>query len=142
MMVGEVSAQNKTSFNNLDSLFTVEDRPVVVFFHAEWCKFCHQMKQTTLNDNGMSNSLDSNFYFIPFDVETREDVQYGGQVFSYNPTGTNTGIHEIALELTRIEDQIELSALCVFNSQNEVLFQHNGLMSVEELEVVLGALRN
>ena len=75
-MVGEVSAQNKTSFNNLDSLFTVEDRPVVVFFQAEWCKFCHQMKQTTLSDNGISNLLDSNFYFIPFDVETREDVQY------------------------------------------------------------------
>ena len=141
-MVGEVSAQNKTSFNDLDRLFAVEDRPVVVFFHAEWCKFCHQMKQTTLSDNGISNSLDSNFYFIPFDVETREDVQYSGQVFSYNPTGTNTGIHEIALELTTIEDQIELPALCVFHSQNEVLFQHNGLMSVEELEVVLDALRN
>ena len=141
-MVGEVSAQNKTAFNNLDSLFTVEDRPVVVFFQAEWCKFCHQMKQTTLSDNGISNLLDSNFYFIPFDVETREDVQYSGQVFSYNPTGTNTGIHEIALELTTIEYQIELPALCVFHSQNEVLFQHNGLMSVEELEVVLDALRN
>ena len=141
MSSGQAFAQNQNhTFEQLDSLLIVEDRPVVVLFHAEWCKFCHQMKQTTLLDKEVVESIETNFYLISFDVETRENISYSGVDFSFIPSGNDTGVHELALELTSFNGPLELPALCVFNSQNEVLFNHNGYLNSDEFLEILRAL--
>ena len=32
------------AFEDVDSLTAQEERLIVVFFHADWCKFCRQMQ--------------------------------------------------------------------------------------------------
>ena len=98
------------------------------------------MKQTTLLDKEVVESIETNFYFISFDVETRENIRYSGVDFSFIPSGNDTGIHELVLELTSFNGPLELPALCVFNSQNEVLFNHNGYLNSDEFLEILRAL--
>ncbi|MAO45979.1 MAG: hypothetical protein CL823_02405 [Crocinitomicaceae bacterium] len=99
------------------------------------------MQQTTLVYSTIVNTLNSDFYYISFDIDSPDDVNYKGRTFSYKPTGPTTGIHELALELSSYSGVLEPPFLLVFNSQNDVVFHHSGLLRNEELIEVLSRLK-
>lgn len=61
-------------FEQLDSLQMVEKKPVVVFFHTSWCKYCDIMNTITLKNVEVIKLLQQNFYFVKFDIETKDDI--------------------------------------------------------------------
>ena len=88
MVVGKLLLKIQITFEQLDSLLIIENRPVVVLFHAGGGKFCHQMKQTTLLDKEVVESIETNFYLISFDVETRENIGFSGVDFHLSQVET------------------------------------------------------
>ena len=135
------SAQlHSVGFEQLDSLKALEPRPVVVFVHTDWCKVCHRMEHTTFEDAQVVKQLNKRFYFVSLDAEQREDIVYRGHAFKYRPTGNGTGVHELATQLATVDGQVNYPTLSVLNVADEVVFQYAGLMEVEELLAVLGAV--
>ena len=53
-----------------------------------------------------------------------------GRCFATGRVGC-AGIHEWALELASVDGKITYPTLAVFNAQNEILFQHGGLLGEE-----------
>ena len=86
-------------FESLDSLQRQAPRTIVVFLHTDWCKYCHTMKNTTFKDQKVELLLNDHFYFVSFDGESEEDVEFLGRTFKYKSTGKNTGVHELAEQL-------------------------------------------
>ena len=54
------------------------------------------MENTTFKNQKVVNSINQNFYFIRFTAEEKQDINFTGKTFHSKPTGTNTGIHELA----------------------------------------------
>lgn len=89
-------SQLKTySFSQLDSLQVNEPKPVVVFLHTNWCKYCTLMNKSTLTNSKVIEELNTRFYFISFDAESREDICFNGVLYSYEPLGMNKGTHAL-----------------------------------------------
>jgi hypothetical protein len=63
------------------------------------------MENSTLK-KPVIKELNENFYFISFDAETKQDITFNNHTFRFKPTGTNTGIHELATALATIDDQV------------------------------------
>ncbi len=99
------------------------------------------MKNTTFQNNEMINTLNNNFYFIDLDAETKEDINYKNYIFRYKPTGTNTGVHELAEQLGTIKGKMNYPTISIINAKNEILFQYGGFMTAKELLVVLEELK-
>lgn len=117
-----------------------EGKLALAFFHADWCTICHGMRQTTLNDPRVAEMLNPHFLFLSFDAEQRESVDFAGQTFRYRPRGSDSGIHEWAMELATVDGKTHFPALTAFNSQHEIVFQHQGLLDPDALLLVLEEL--
>lgn len=128
------------SFEVMDSLQQIQKRKIIVFIHTDWCQFCLRMKATTFKNQEIIEKLNSNFYFIDLNAEERRDITFNNQLFRYKPSGNNVGVHELALQLGRINNQIVYPVLCVLNQKNEIIFQYNSYLSPKDFKILLQKL--
>lgn len=125
------------TFGQIDSLQRVEKRNVVVFIHTDWCKFCRMMEQTTFKNTELVSTLNRQFYFVSLDAEQRRDISFNGRTFRYKPSGANTGIHELAVELGTIDGQVSYPGICILNPGYEIVFSYNQFLSAADVLLVL-----
>ena len=58
------NAQQLYSFQEVDSLQQLSPRPVMVFVHTDWCKYCLMMEETTFKNEELIRELNLNFYCV------------------------------------------------------------------------------
>ncbi|MBX2816750.1 MAG: thioredoxin family protein [Saprospiraceae bacterium] len=129
------------TFSQVDSLQTTEARPLAVFLHTSWCQFCQNMRLTTLKNKEVVEMLNNDFYYISFDGESTENVDFRGRLYRYKPSGRDSGIHELALALGSVEGAISYPTFVIIGERNEIIFQHNAFLSGEQLATVLRQAR-
>ena len=128
------------SFEEIDILQQIQKRKTIVFIHTNWCQFCQRMKSTTFKNQEIIQKLNSDFYFIDFNAEEKGDISFNNRVFKYKPSGNNVGVHELALELGTMNNQIVYPILCVLNEKNEIILQYNNYLSPKDFKVILEKL--
>jgi thioredoxin-related protein len=129
------------SFEEIDSLQQIQKRKIIVFIHTDWCQYCQRMKQTTFKNREIIQKLNSDFYFVDFNAEEKQDITFNNQTFKYKPSGNNVGVHELALELGTINNQIVYPVLCVLNEKNEIMLQYNNYLSPKDFKILLEKLK-
>ncbi|MFH6997805.1 thioredoxin family protein [Flavobacterium sp. FlaQc-57] len=128
------------TFEQVDSLQQIQKRKIIIFIHTDWCQFCQRMKTTTFKNQEIINKLNSDFYFVDFNAEEKRNVIFNNQVFKYQPTGSNVGVHELALQLGTIKNQIVYPVLCVLNEKNEIILQYNNYLGPKDFNLLLEKL--
>lgn len=116
------------NFREIDSLQQIQKRKIIVFIHTDWCEFCQRMKATTFKNQKIIQKLNSDFYFIDLNAEEKRDIQFQNKTFKYQPSGNNVGVHELAIELGTINNQITYPVLCVLNENYEIIFQYSNYL--------------
>ena len=137
---GFCQLQNR-SFEAIDSLQQIQKRKIIVFIHTDWCQYCQKMKSTTFKNQEIIESLNSDFYFIDLNAEEKQDISFNNQTFKYQPTGNNVGVHELALQLGTMNNQIVYPVLCVLNEKNEIMLQYNNYLSPKDFKLLLEKLK-
>ena len=132
---------NYYSFEHLDSLEKGNSKPIIIFIHTEWCKYCQKMQNTTFKNDSVITLLNNKFYFVDFDAEEKRSVKFNGHTFNYKPTGSNTGIHELAEQLATVDQKISYPTLCFLNSKYEIIFQYNQYLNTHDLLNILHRLK-
>ncbi|MCR4033074.1 MULTISPECIES: thioredoxin family protein [Flavobacterium] len=129
------------TFEEVDSLQQIQKRKIIVFIHTDWCQFCQRMKTTTFKNQKIIQKLNSDFYFIDFNAEEKREVRFHNQTFAYKPSGNNVGVHELALQLGTINNQIVYPVLCVLNEKYEIIFQYNNYLDSNNFTNLLEKLK-
>ena len=129
------------SFEAIDSLQQIQKRKIIVFIHTDWCQYCQKMKSTTFKNQEIIQSLNSDFYFIDFNAEQKQDISFNNQTFKYQPAGNNVGVHELALQLGTMNNQIVYPVLCVLNEKNEIILQYNNYLNPKDFKLLLEKLK-
>ena len=138
-----VFAQLKTyRFEQIDSLQKIETRPLFVFIHTTWCKYCNAMEQTTFKDKIIIAELNKKYYAIFLNAETKEDIFFKNHLFKYKATGYNIGSHELAEQLANINGQIAFPTICILNPKTEIILQQSSYTSSADLKQILKNLSN
>ena len=137
----KVRAQN-VSFENLKDLQDSENRIVMVFIQTKWCRYCNGMKHSLFKNPSVLELLKKKFYLVILDGEENETIKFAGRDFRYKPTGRNTGVHELAIELGTVNDQVSYPAICFLNSRNEIVYQHSSYLEPPALVKLLKTISN
>lgn len=137
MLPSLMNAQHNWHFEQIDSLLQVEERPVVVFLHTDWCRYCEAMQQKSFSVEEVQAILSEKYYFVPFDAESEEEVLFRGHQFGFEPTGRGTGVHSLAKALGTIEGELAYPSLVVLNAEYEIIFQYAGFMNARSLTKIL-----
>lgn len=131
---------NTYTFEQVDSLQAVEKRPVLVFMHTRWCKYCGLLRHTTLKNSSIVELLNNKYYYIEFDAEEKRSVLFNKRQFVYRPTGLNTGLHQLATVLGDVNGMVSFPALCFLNTDYEIVFQYSQYLNSKELLSIITKL--
>lgn len=135
-------AQLKThTFEEVAQLSQENPKPIVVFVHTSWCKYCKMMENSTFKNEEIIRNLNNDFYFISFDAETKSDITVNQHTFKFNPTGTNTGIHELATALATVDSQVVYPTLTILDVDYSIIFQKHSLISAKELLLIFPKIK-
>ena len=131
-------AQLKTySFEEAEKLSKENPKPLVIFIHTTWCIYCKMMENSTFKNPEIINILNTNYYFISLDAESKEDIQFNNHTFSFRPKGQNTGIHELATALATIASQVIYPTLTILESDFSIAFQKHSFLNSKQLLTIL-----
>jgi len=135
-------AQLKTySFEEAEKLSKENPKPFVIFVHTSWCKYCKMMENSTFKNPEIIQLLNTDFYFISLDAESKRDIYFNNHTFQFKPKGENTGIHELATELATIDSQVVYPTVTVLNPDFSIVFQKHSFLNTKELLVVLEKMK-
>ena len=135
-------AQLKThSFEEAEKLSKENPKPFVVFIHTSWCNYCKMMENSTFKNPEIIQLLNTDFYFISLDAESKRDIYFNNHTFQFKPKGENTGIHELATELSTIDSQVVYPTVTVLNPDFSIVFQKHSFLNTKELLVVLEKMK-
>ena len=131
-------AQLKTySFEEAEKLAKENPKPFVVFIHTSWCKYCKMMENSTFKNPEIIHLLNSDFYFISLDAESKNDIHFNNNTFQFKPKGQNTGVHELATALATINSQVVYPTVTILESNFSIVFQKHSFLSSKELLIIL-----
>ena len=129
----------KAPFTEIDSLQLAAPRPMVIFLHTDWCRYCQNMQKTTLRDPDVNVLLNDHFYFLSLNAEKEEAITFGNRSFVFQPTGNGSGVHTLATTLGTINGQLQYPTLVIMNENYEIIFQHGAFIRADELLKILAA---
>ncbi|MET0759605.1 MAG: DUF255 domain-containing protein [Flavobacterium sp.] len=136
-------AQLKThSFEEVEKLSKENPKPIVVFIHTSWCKYCKMMENSTFKNPEIITFLNAHFYFISLDAENKNNIVFNNHTFKFKPTGQNTGIHELATELATIGNEVTYPTITILDSDSSILHQTGSFKDVKTLLTLLKKIEN
>lgn len=137
---GSLAQVNISSFEEVDSLMLIQERPVLIFLHTSWCRYCEAMEAETFQNKAVQEKLNNDYYFISFDPELKNDIVFHGQVYNYIPSGLKQGVNEIAPALNGGFHNLSYPLIAILNPQYEVIYKCNSYLSASEMLRLLNAL--
>ena len=130
---------NIFTFEEVEELHQQIPKPILIFLYTDWCKICFGMKKTTFKNQEVIKLLNNNFYFVKLNAEEKQDITFLGKIFTYKPTGINTGMHELAVELGTIKKTIIYPTTIILNTVFEIDAQLTGLYNARKMIGILTA---
>ena len=53
-----------TAFSHLSDSLRAQKKPLMIFIHTDWCKYCKMQENTSFKDPELSEQLNQHFYCI------------------------------------------------------------------------------
>ena len=136
--IPSVFAQLKTySFEEAEKLCKENPKPFVVFVHTSWCQYCKIMENSTFKNPEVIKILNTGFYFILLDAESKKDIHFNNNTFKFQPKGQNSGMHELATELATIDSEVVYPTVTILEPDFSILFQKHSFVDAKELIFIL-----
>ncbi|MBL1223155.1 redoxin domain-containing protein [Chryseobacterium sp. L7] len=125
-------SQMKTgTFSDLETSMKKDPKPVIIHMYTDWCSVCKMEKYTLNKDKEAIDLINEHFYMVNFEAEkTKEKIKFQGREFGYLPNG-NSGIHELALALSKNKDQPVYPLWIVLDKDQKLVYYHEGMMKPE-----------
>ena len=79
-------AQEKINWISWDEMVLIRNKDsikkkVFIDFYTGWCGWCKKMDASTFSDPTIVNYMNSKYYNVKFDAETRDTIQFNGHQF-------------------------------------------------------------
>lgn len=138
---GTASAQvMPISIESTDSMMLAKPKPILLLLSTDWCKYC-QLQKHQLKRNEAFQAQSDDFYYIEFDAESKKQLVFNQQLFKFRPTGTTSGIHELAVALNESE-KIVYPTWVLLDSSYDVLLKYRGVMNKKQVTELLIAMKS
>ncbi len=135
-----VLAQLKTySFEEVDTVLV--KKPIVVFLHTNWCKHCKAMQKETFTNTLVIKELNDNYYYIPFNAESKEPITFKGKTYNYKATNAKRGIHALAEDIGIYLKRVKYPSLIVLNKNKEIVHSYRSKLRPKGLLRLLNDIR-
>jgi len=131
------NAQELQPFNEIESTLFRQPKPVVIKIYTDWCGVCAIQDRKIREDDELANLLNTRFYYLELNAESKEPVFLKGNKYEFNPEAK---VHELAVALAGEEHANAYPAWVILNSDLEIIFLYNGLIKTNDLKRILNQI--
>ena len=129
---------NWISFEQLEDSLQTNPKPVLLFFHTDWCSYCKKMLRETFTAPEVIEMLNSHYYAVEFDAESVDSIQFDGQIFKNDSPIKRTGkYHELAKILMGSENRAIFPTTMLLNEDFSVKKKKNNYLSIKQILNIL-----
>ncbi|NJB36545.1 thioredoxin fold domain-containing protein [Croceivirga sp. JEA036] len=138
-----VNAQKSTinwlSFEQLEDSLAVKQKKVFINFYADWCAYCKKMDAASFKDKEVIAKLNSDFYAVKMNAESKEAIAFRGELFTNKQLETHRNpTHELALVLaSRPETPFSLPTTIILDKDFNITQRYFEYLSPQKLLSIL-----
>jgi thioredoxin-related protein len=74
-------------------------KKLLVDVYTDWCGWCKQMDKKVFAQPAIAEYISEHFYAVKLNAEQRDDIEYAGHTFVFDPSLTRRGAHTLAVSL-------------------------------------------
>ena len=130
-------AQNKywTDFSNINDSLRAKPKPLMVFIHTDWCKYCKIQEETSFADTILLKALSKQYYCLKLNAESKENIH----LLNYQFQSNSVDYHTLALSIGTTDDSKELilPTTVFLEPTLSVVYKNRGLMTKEQFKKLL-----
>lgn len=123
-----------TSFEQLGDSLRLKEKPLMVFIHTDWCKYCKMQEKITFKDPELAKLLNQDYYCLMLDAEQKEEIQFLNRSYG---SATAGDFHELAKLLGSKEGTLLLPTTVLYYPQQSAIIQLQGMQQAADLIEVI-----
>jgi thioredoxin-related protein len=90
---------------------------IFIDIYTDWCGWCKKMDATTFMDPAVIEYMNTHFYAVKMDAETKDAIAYKGNLYEYKQYNAKAGYNTLAVSL--LDSKLSFPSFVVLN-KNEV----------------------
>lgn len=67
----------------LEDSMKINPKPVMIYYHTDWCKYCIVMENGTFSNSKVIDSIKKNYYMVKFNPESKDSFEFFGRTYKY-----------------------------------------------------------
>jgi thioredoxin-related protein len=88
---------NWLGFKEAQQKNKVQPKPFIIDIYTDWCGWCKHMMKTTYSNPSLAAYINTNFYAVKFNAETKDTIEYNGKIYKPLSKEPKTP-HELAVK--------------------------------------------
>ena len=127
------------SFEQLEDSLAIAPKKVFIDFYTDWCAYCKKMDRAAFSDPDVISKLNSHFYAVRMDAETKDTVVFDEQKYINRDIGKKRNpVHEIPLLLaSRDGVPFSLPAIVILDESFHVRERHFEYIAPQKMLEIL-----
>lgn len=109
-------------------------KPFLVDVYTDWCGWCKHMMKTTYSDPGLANYINTYFYPVKFNAETKDSIEYNGKVYKTTSSAPKA-VHELAIKF--LGSNLSYPSTIFVSNNFEYNLLSQGYLDVQKIEPLL-----
>ena len=127
------------SIEEVTKLNEKNPRKVFIDLYTDWCGWCKKLDQTTFVDPVIVKLLNSEFYAVKFNAESKDPISFGGKTF-VNEGGKSRNPHQLAVAM--LQGQMSYPSAAYMDEDLQLLTAVPGYLTAKDLEPILNFFAN
>jgi len=109
-------------------------KKILIDIYTDWCHWCKAMDQKTFTDTTLISLINTHFYPVKFNGESKEEIEFQGKQFKYVIVGRR-GINSLAYYL--MNGRTAFPTIVFLNEDLEKIGATAGFKTAEQLAAEL-----
>ncbi|MDX2302353.1 MAG: thioredoxin family protein [Microscillaceae bacterium] len=130
-----------TSWEHLNDSLRKAKKPLLIFIHTDWCKYCRMQENSTFTDAELIRVLNQDFYCLQLDAETTDEIIFLGKKYTFQTSGAGTGHHSLAQTLGKEQGKLSFPTTVLLNKNLQIVCHLPGFVSKEVFKETLNKFR-
>lgn len=132
----KVNKVNWLTLEQAEELNKKEQRKFFIFVNTSWCSVCKRMEKNHFRDAEIVEKLNTLYYPIKFDAETKETVHFDGHDYKFKQTPSSArGVNEFAEEI--LQGEMLYPTIILLKKDKNVINRFQGLQPQNLLNIYL-----
>ncbi|MCK9612079.1 MAG: thioredoxin family protein [Bacteroidales bacterium] len=111
-----------------------QPKPIIIDVYTDWCGWCKHMMKTTFSNPNIANYINTYFYPVRYNAETKDTVEFLDKKYTNKNTG-NRSPNDFSIML--LEGKLSYPTIVFYNNNYKFKLLSPGYMSPKDIEPLL-----